>query len=234
MNTLDDLRHSLATHAPADDELAARPAAVARRVQAVRRRRAAVAALAAVAAIGGGAVAAVVRPTDDGSAPQPAERPTTSAATAREQVTFRREAGGYTLRSSMLAEPGMPEFERTGDLPPNVQFAIHCTSSVKVDSGPRMPWVTIEVGTGGWRVLQVSCGTGGAPYDDPAAFLYGPDVAEGPGFTATRTDADGTVRERYIAPGPNVTFTVRLTDQAGRRYTRPISGLEMGIGIYGR
>ncbi len=96
-----------------------------------------------------------------------------------------------------------------------------------------MPWVTIEAGVG-WRVLQVSCGSGGAPRDDPAAFLYGPDAKDGPGFTATRIDADGTVHERYFPPGRNVTFTARLTDKDGRRYTRPISGLEMGIGIYGR
>lgn len=232
MNTLDDLRRALADHAPADDELAARPAAVAHRVQAVRRRRAVAATLAAVALIGGGAVAAVVRPADDGSAPLPAERPTT-APIAEEQVTFRREAGGYTLHSSMLADPGMPEFERSSVQPPNVQFAIHCTSSLQVDSGPRMPWVTVEAGAG-WRVLQVSCGSGGAPNDDPAAFLYGPDEKDGPGFTATRADADGRVQERYFAPGRNVTFTVRLTDRAGRRYTRPISGLEMGIGVYSR
>ena len=96
-----------------------------------------------------------------------------------------------------------------------------------------MPWVTIEAGAG-WRVLQVSCGAGGAPDDDPAAFLYGPDATEDAGFTATRIDADGTVHERSFAPGRNVTFTVRLTDEDGRPYTRPISGVEVGIGIYGR
>lgn len=233
MNTLDDLRRTLADHTPADVELAARPAAVARRVQSVRRRRAAAGATLAAAVVAGVAVAAVVRPGGDGSSPLPADRPTTAAPTAREQVTFRQEAGGYTLQSSMLADPGAAEFAQSGVQPPNVQFAIHCTSSVQVDDGPRMPWVTIEAGAG-WRVLQVSCGTGGAPDDDPAAFLYGPDTEDGPGFTATRTDADGTVHERYFAPGRNVTFTVRLTDQAGRRYTRPISGLEMGVGVYSR
>jgi hypothetical protein len=200
----------------------------------LRRRRSAAGATLAEAVIAGVAVAAVVRPFGDTATPAPTERPTTApTTTARDQVTFRSEAGGYSLHAETLADPGVEEFVRSTVQPPHVQFAIHCTSSVEVDHGPAMPWVTIEAGRG-WRVLQVSCGTGGAPDDDPAAFLYGPDAKDGPGFIATRTDADGTVHERYFRPDRNVSFTVRLTDQAGRRYTRPISDLELGIGIYGR
>lgn len=232
MNTLDDLRRTLADHTPDDGDLAARPAAVARRVQSVRRRRAAVAALAAVAVVGGGAVAAVVRPAGDDSAPRPADRRTTTAPTAREQVTFRPEAGGYRLHSSALADPGDRRIDLSTVLPSDVQFAVHCTSSGKVGSGARMPWVTVDVL--GWQVVQVSCGTGGSPYDDPAAYLYGPDATSDGGFTGHRTTADGTVRDRHFAPDTNISFTVRLTDQDGRPYERPISDVELGIGIYGR
>lgn len=232
MNTLDDLRHALADHAPADDGLAARPAAVANRVRAVRRRRTAVGAALASVVVAGVAVAATALPSGDSPEPAPTVDPTTTATTAREAVTFAPEAGGYQLRGSMLAEPGEREFERSTVLPADVQFAVHCSTSVRVDDGPRMPWVTVEVL--GWRVLQVSCGAGGAPYDDPAAFLYGPDTEDGTGFIGTRTAADGTVRERRFAADRNITFTVRLTDRDGGRYTQPLGDVELGLGIYGR
>lgn len=231
MNTLDDLRRALADHIPDDGGLAARPAAVARRVQAVRRRRAAAGATLAAAVVAGAAVAAMVRPAGEAPDPAPTDHATTTAPSAREQVTFRPEAGGYLLHSSSLADPGARRIDLSTVLPRDVQFAVHCTSSVKVGSGARMPWVTVDVL--GWQVAQVSCGTGGSPYDDPAAYLYGPDATADGGFTGHRTAADGTVRERHFAPDTNLSFTVRLTDQAGRPYQRPISDVELGIGVYG-
>ena len=232
MNTLDDLRRTLADHIPADDALADRPAAVARRVQSVRRRRAAAGATLAAAVVAGVAVAALVRPSGGDPEPAPTDPPTTTAPSARAEVTFRPETGGYTLHSSSLADPGERRIDLSTVLPRDVQFAVHCTSSVKVGSGSGMPWVTVDVL--GWQVVQVSCGAGGSPYDDPAAYLYGPDATSDGGFTGHRTAADGTVRDRHFAPDTNISFTVRLTDQDGRPYERPISDVELGIGIYGR
>lgn len=226
MSSLDDLKETLGAHAPeVDHDLATRPGAVARRVTAVRRRRSAVAATLAAAVVAGGswyAVAGPLRDDDAGVATAPAEL-----------KIFPLEAGGYHLRSATLADPGERVFERSTVLPSHLQLAIHCAAEGQVESGPRMPWVTIEVL--GWRVLQVSCGSGGAPADDPAAYLYGPDTEDdGRVLVGRRPDADGTVRERRFGADRNITFTVRLTDKDGRDWTEPVDGLEMGIGIYGR
>lgn len=230
MSSLDDLKQTLGAHAPeVDHDLAARPVAVARRVTAVRRRRTAAAATVAAAVIAGGSWYAVAGPQRD-------DHPPVVAGTddpAPELALFPLEVGDYQYRAAALAEPGERTFERSTVLPSHVQFAIHCTAEGQAESGPRMPWVTIEVL--GWQVLQVSCGAGGAPDDDPAAFLYGPATEDdGRVLVGRRTDADGTVRERRFVADRTITFTVRLTDKSGRDWTAPVDGLAMGIGIYGR
>lgn len=232
MSSLADLKETLGAHAPeVDHDLAARPGAVARRVTLVRRRRVAVAASFAAAVVAGGSWYAVAGPHRDDH--PPVVSGTEDRAPVDEAPTFPSEAGGYHYRAAMLAEPGERIFERSTVLPRDVQFAIHCTSADQVDDGPRMPWVTVDVL--GWQVLQVSCGKGGAPDDDPAAYLYGPKLEDGGAtLVGRRTDADGTVRERRFAADRNITFTVRLTDKDGRDWTQPVDGLEMGIGIYGR
>ncbi|WP_028655030.1 hypothetical protein [Nocardioides sp. J54] len=237
MNTLDDLRQALATHAPdGDDGLAARPTEVAHRVRTVRRRRHAVAALAALAVVGGGALAVALLGRDAGPGPADDPAPTVTDGsvdpTRGADVTFPAVVEGEPLVSSVVGEPGERAITRGLVLPADATFTVHCTTTEPVPGDRRMPWVTVELD--GWHVFQVSCTSGPEPEDTFGAYSFNPEGGgDRPGILVSRTRPDGTERDRYVAPGRNVELTVRLTDADGRRYTRDVGEVRLGIGVYG-
>lgn len=135
MNTLDDLRRTLADHSPADDDLAARPAAVARRVSGVRRRRAAAGALLAATVIAGGGWYAVAGPQHDDHPAITNGADTDAPATllghdVPETITF----GGYT-------------YEYVSGVEGRVGSTLVSTAAPAAERPLLVTWVTERTGT---------------------------------------------------------------------------------------
>lgn len=231
MNSLDDLRHSLATHAPADDHLAARPAAVARRVQAVRRRRSAAAALAAVAVIGGGAVVATLPGGDAG--PGPAQDPTSTSAPdghSRDGITFERQVGDGTLVDARIGAEGQREVSFSFLVPANPRLSAFCESSVPPDGSRPTVWAWISID--GWLQEGIDCSRDGERETDPGGEFSGPTPGARPGLTISRPDGSGGFERRHLEPGTTATISVLFSDFEGRPYAGEVDSVQLGVAVY--
>ena len=231
MNTLDDLRRAVAAHTPDDGDLAARPAAVARRVQSVRRRRAAAVTLAAVAVIGGGAAVATLPGRDAG--PGPAQDPTSTTAPdghSRDGVTFRRQVGGGTLVDARIGAVGQREVSFSFVVPANPRLSAFCESSVPPDGLKPTVWAWISID--GWLQEGIDCSRDDDRETDPGGDFSGPVPGARPGLTISRPDGRGGIEERHLAPGTTATISVLLSDLDGRPYTGEADSAQLGVAVY--